>query len=315
MKIDVHAHYVPESCADLVTGQLTDAGQPPGVADSMSDLKERFDHMDERGVDVELVSVPPWLANPDPATAKRLNDAAAEAVAAHPDRLTGLATVPMQEPEAAAAELERCVKELGFRGLEILTNVGGENLHEARFAPLYRKMQELDVAAFVHPQNVVGAQDRLRPFYLTNFIGNPTDTAIAAACLIFGGVLQEMPRLRFVLAHGGGTCPLLRGRWEHGWQMKSEGPRIIHRPPSEFFRLLYFDTLTHSTPALNYLVETVGVERVMIGTDYPFNMGDFAPVSTVAALPHVSDAQKAAIYGDNAVRVFGLDPALLSTAQ
>ena len=312
MKIDVHAHFVPESCADLIADRVTDAGLPPGVIDSMSDLDVRLRHMDERGVDIELVSTPPWLTNPDAQTARRLNDAFAEAIAPHPDRFIGLADTPMQDPEAAAAELERCVKELGFRGLEILTNVEGENLHEARFAPLYRKMVELDVPAFVHPQNVVGAADRLKPFYLTNFIGNPTDTAIAAACLIFGGVLKEMPTLKFVLAHGGGSCPFLRGRWEHGWNMRAEGERIIERPPSEYFSKLYFDTLTHSIPALNYLVETVGYERVMVGTDYPFNMGDFAPIKTVAALPHASDAQKAAIFGDNAVRAFGLDPALLS---
>ena len=121
----------------------------------------------------------------------------------------------MQEPEAAAAELERCVKELGFRGLEILTNVKSENLHLPRFALLYRKMQELDVAVFVHPQNVLGA-DRLGQFFMNNIIGNPSDTSVAAGCLIFGSVLEEMPGLRFVLAHGGGTCPLLRGRSEAG---------------------------------------------------------------------------------------------------
>ena len=153
----------------------------------------------------------------------------------------------MQEPEAAAAELERCIKELGFRGLEILTNVQGENLHSARFAPLYRKMQELDVAAFVHPQNVLG-QDRLGQFFMNNIIGNPSDTAVAAGCLIFGGVLEEMPDLRFVLAHGGGTCPLLRGRWEHAWRQHLILETQIPRPPSEYFSKLYFDTLTHSTP-------------------------------------------------------------------
>ena len=139
MKIDVHAHFVPESCADLLAGRVTDAGRPPGVIDDMSDLDVRLRHMDERGVDIELVSSPPWLANPAPETARRLNDAVAESIQPHPDRLIALADVPMQEPEVAAAELERCVKELGFRGLEILTNVEGENLHEARFAPLYRK--------------------------------------------------------------------------------------------------------------------------------------------------------------------------------
>ena len=276
------------------------------MRDSISDLDARLLDMSERGVDIELVSTPPWVANADPATVRRVNDATAEAIAAHPDRLIGLATVALQEPEIAAAELERCVKELGFRGVEILTNVNGENLHEARFAPFYHKMQELDVPAFVHPANVLGA-DRLRPFFLGNLIGNPTDTAVAAACLIFGGVLAELPRLKFVLAHGGGTCPLLRGRWEHAWRMGLVEPAVIQRPPSEYFRLLYFDSLTHGIPALNYLVDTVGAERVMLGSDYPFGMGDFTPPSTVASLPHASDTEKEAMYSGNAIRVFGLE--------
>jgi len=234
-----------------------------------------------------------------------MNDATAEAIAGS-ERFIGLATLPMQEPEAAVAELERCIKELGFRGLEILTNVQGENLHASRFAPLYRKMQELDVAAFVHPQNVLG-QDRLSEFFMNNIIGNPSDTAVAAGCLIFGGVLEEMPDLRFVLAHGGGTCPMLRGRWEHAWRQHLVVETQISRPPSEYFSKLYFDTLTHSTPVLNYLVETVGHERLMLGSDYPFGMGDYTPPVSVQAVPHLTDAQREAIYSENAIRVFGLN--------
>ena len=303
MRIDVHAHFIPESCVDL--DRRGGAGPAANRRDSLSDLDVRLRDMTERGVDMQLVSTPPWVANCDPATARRVNDATADAIAGRRDRLTGLATVPLNEPEAAAAELERCVKELGFRGAEILTNVRGENLNSARFGPFYRKMQELDAAVFVHPGNTLGG-DRLSDFFLGNLIGNPTDTAVAAASLIFGGVLAEMPRLKFVLAHGGGSCPLLRGRWEHAWRLGLVEQAAIQRPPSEYFRLLYFDTLTHSVPALNYLVETAGVERVMLGSDYPFGMGDFTPPRTVEALPHASDADREAIYSGNAVRVFGL---------
>ena len=303
MRIDVHAHYVPESCTDLPGAGGSPFGPAANMRDSVSDLDQRIRDMDERGTDVQLVSCPPWMQNLEPGACRRLNDATAEAIAGS-DRFFALATVPMQEPEAAAAELERCVRELGFRGVEILTNVHGENLHQARFAPFYRKMAELDVAAFVHPQNVLGAE-RLGQFFLTNLIGNPTETAVAAACLIFGGVLAEMPGLRFVLAHGGGTCPVLRGRWEHAWRQRLVETAIA-RPPSEYFRLLYFDSLTHSVPALNYLVETAGPERVMLGSDYPFGMGDYTPAVSVAALPHLSDAERDAIYSENAVRVFGL---------
>ena len=262
--------------------------------------------MDQRGLDVQLLSPPPWIVNGDLASVERVNDAIAADADARRDRFIGMATIPMQEPEEAARELERCVKELGLHGVELLTNVHGENLHQARFAPVYRKMVELDVAAFVHPQNVLG-RDRLSEFFMVNIVGNPTDTAVAAGCLVFGGVLAEMPSLRFVLAHGGGTCPLLRGRWEHAWEEGLIEDAVITRPPSEYIRLLYFDSLTHSVPALNHLVETMGSDRVMLGSDYPFGMGDYTPPVSVAALPHLSDAQREAIHGENAIRVFGLE--------
>ena len=149
--------------------------------------------------------------------------------------------------------------------------------------------------------------DRLRPFFLNNLIGNPTDTAVAAACLIFGGVLEELPSLNFVLAHGGGTCPLLRGRWEHAWRQHLVEDTLITRPPSESFRKLYFDTLTHSVPALNALVEQAGADRLMLGSDYPFGMGDYTPPQSVQALAHTSEADKELIYSGNAIRVFGLN--------
>jgi aminocarboxymuconate-semialdehyde decarboxylase len=159
------------------------------------------------------------------------------------------------------------------------------------------------VPVFIHPSNVLGA-DRLRSYYLQNLIGNPSDTAVAAASLIFGGVLKEFPRLKFYLSHGGGSCPYLRGRWEHGWQVRPEARANIDRPPSDYFRLLCFDSLVHSVPALNFLVETVGPGRVMMGTDYPFDMGDRDPVKTVASLPHLSDDQKEMIFGSNAAALF-----------
>jgi aminocarboxymuconate-semialdehyde decarboxylase len=166
----------------------------------------------------------------------------------------------------------------------------------------------LDVPVFIHPSNVLGG-DRLRRYHLQNLIGNPSDTAVAAASLIFGGVLKEFPRLKFYLAHGGGSCPLLRGRWDHGWRVRPEARANIERPPHDYFRLLHFDSLVHSVPALNFLAETVGAERVMMGTDYPFDMGDRDPVKTIASLPHLSDNQKEMIFGGNAAALFKIGTA------
>lgn len=302
MKIDVHAHYIPESCLELVG-----MGPEPGaLVGDITDLGKRLRDMDAMGVDIQAVS--PWLGflNRDLATARRMNDGIAQAVRLHPNRFVGLAVVPMSSPTEAAAELERAVKELGMRGLGIASNVDGRNLDDQEFAPFYSKVQELDVPVFIHPANVLG-MDRMGSYHLGNLLGNPTDTAAAAASLIFGGVLKEFPRIKFYLAHGGGSCPFLRGRWEHGWRIRQEARANIDKPPSEYFRLLYFDSLLHSVPALNYLVETVGVERVMLGTDYPFDMGDHDPVKTIASLPHLSDGQKEQIFGGNAAALFKID--------
>lgn len=301
MRIDVHAHYHPASCLDLSNTM----GRAANVADAITDLGLRIADMDARGVDIELVSVPPWLGEYDLAECQRLNEGIAEAAAAHPKRLVGLATVPLHEPEQAAAELERCVRELGFRGAEILTNVRGANLHEPRFAPFYAKMQELDVPAFIHPQSVLGAADRLAVFYMANFVGNPHDTGIAAASLIFGGVLAEFPRLKLVLAHGGGSCPFLVGRWDHGWRSGVATGSTVPDAPSEYLRRLHFDTITHDRAALEYLVDKVGTGHVHLGTDYPFVMGDQDPVGTIMALEH-TDAEREAMLGGNAAELFGV---------
>jgi aminocarboxymuconate-semialdehyde decarboxylase len=325
LKIDVHAHYVPEKCLDA-EAKATDghihgmrivqegsrqvaytnnarnlALDPPQIYS----IERRLKDMATQWVDMQVLSVPPFLFfyATGPAQClelcQKINNALAETVQNYPDRFVALANLPMQEPEMAARELERSVRELGLRGAEICSNINGKNLDDKSFVPFYAKLQQLDVPVFIHPSNVLGA-DRLRPYHLQNLIGNPSDTAVAAASLIFGGVLKEFPRLKFYLAHGGGSCPYLRGRWEHGWQVRPEARANIDRPPSDYFRLLCFDSLVHSVPALNFLVETVGPARVMMGTDYPFDMGDRDPVKTVASLPHLSDDQKEMIFGANA---------------
>ncbi len=302
MKIDIHAHYIPESCLELPGEDRSLAA----LTGDLTDLGKRLQDMDTAWVDVQAVSPSPRFLNRDLAVARLMNDGIARAVNLHPNRFVGIAAVPMSSPAEAASELERAIRELDLRGVEIGSNVGGTNLDAKEFAPFYAKVQELDVPVFIHPVEVLG-MDRLHSYYLGNLLGNPTDTAVAAASLIFGGVLKEFPRLKFCLAHGGGSGPYLRGRWEHGWRVRQEPKVTIDRPPSEYFKLLLFDTLAHSTPALNYLVETVGAERVLMGTDYPFDMGDDDPVSTVAALPHASDSQKELIYRGNAAALLKMD--------
>jgi aminocarboxymuconate-semialdehyde decarboxylase len=328
LKIDVHAHHVPQQCIGEVrdnagrtyglrivqegshqmpyTGNARSIGFEP---EQIYSIERRLRDMSSQAADMQVLSVPPFFFfyAIDPAQSlelcRKINDAFAETVRNYPRRFVALANLPMQDPNMEARELERSVRELGLRGAEICSNVNGKNLDDKSLAPFYAKLQELDVPVFIHPSNVLGSE-RLRGYHLQNLIGNPSDTAVAAASLIFGGVLKEFPRLKFYLAHGGGSCPFIRGRWDHGWRVRPEARANIDRSPSDYFRLLRFDSLVHSVPALNYLVETVGAARVMMGSDYPFDMGDKNPANDIAALPHLSDDQKEMIFGENAATLF-----------
>lgn len=188
-----------------------------------------------------------------------------------------LANVPMQDASAAAKELERAVSRHGFRGAMIATNVAGANLDEARFDPFWQKAQELGVPVILHPFAVIGP-DRLERFYLNNAIGNPTDTTIAAASLIFGGVLDRFPDLQIVLMHGGGFLPYQYGRFDAAHTVRPEPKSNGAGLPHDYLRRFLFDTIVFSPRVLRYLIETVGADRVVLGTDYPFDMGDYVPL-------------------------------------
>ena len=331
--IDVHTHFLHESSVAfidratstyavrikepasdevLLHRDLVAAGFDP---EQLFRPERRREDMRRQGIDIQVISAPPPIAffyDGEPERSARLcrivNDGFARLVSEDADHFVGLATVPLQSPDEAVRELDRAIRELGLRGVEIGTHIGGVDLDAREFGPFYTRLQELQVPLFIHSTNA-GALGgaRMDRYYLSNLLGNPTEDAMAAASLIFGGVLAEFPALKVYLAHGGGSCPFLRGRWEHGWHVRPEAKLHIQRPPSEYFARLRFDSLTHGGPALNYLVETVGPERVMLGTDYPYAMGDPDPVKTIAALPHLSDRERQLILGDNAALLFGLE--------
>jgi len=319
MKIDVHAHMIPEAFVDgdEVRFPLDGTGEvhtrplrPVNFErETMFNVERRLRDMDERNVDMHVLSLQPlftYSLPPDQGlrVSRSINNAFAEVVSKNPSRFIALADLPMHSPEDAARELERAVKDLGLRGAEICSQINGKNLDDASLRPFYEKMQELDVPVFIHPAGVPGIEDRLGRYYLTNLIGNPMDTTIAAASLIFGGVLKEFPRLKFYLAHAGGACPYIRGRWDHGWRVRQEGKQFIDKLPSEYLRLLYFDCLAHGGASLDFLVRTMGPERVMLGSDYPFDMSDTDPVKTIASLAHFSNAEKELMFGGNAQQLF-----------
>ena len=313
MNIDVHAHYVPLDSLKVASeigrrqglklekeerGRevVTRDGRPllTRLKAEFSDLALRLSIMDHQGVDMQVISPASsyffyWMPVSEGLEfARWLNDSLAEAVAKHPERLVALASVPMQDSAKAAAELERAMTKLGIRGAEIASNIGGRYFDDPGFDPFWEAAQALDAVIFVHPNQVVGA-DRMKEFNLANLIGNPTDTSLAFAKLIFGGVLERFPRLKLLLAHAGGFLPYTWGRLDRGYRIQDSSTAKISKSPGEYLKLLYFDTITHSRMALEYLVANFGADHVLLGSDYPYDMGDPEPVATLAAIGVNSD--------------------------
>jgi aminocarboxymuconate-semialdehyde decarboxylase len=313
MNIDVHAHYVPPDSLKVASeigrhqglklekkergrDVVTRDGRPllTQLKAEFSDLDLRLSIMDHQGVDMQVISPASsyffyWMPVSEGLEfARWLNDSLAEAVAKHPERLVALASVPMQDSAKAAAELERAMTKLGMRGVEIASNIGGRYFDDPGFDPFWQAAQALDAVIFVHPNQVVGA-DRMKEFNLANLIGNPTDTSLAFAKLIFGGVLERFPRLKLLLAHAGGFLPYTWGRLDRGYRIQDSSTAKISKSPGEYLKLLYFDTITHSRMALEYLVANFGADHVLLGSDYPYDMGDPEPVATLAAIGVDSD--------------------------
>jgi aminocarboxymuconate-semialdehyde decarboxylase len=324
--VDIHAHFVPEGYLRLIEaegqgygvrllprpeGPLIMVGSVPSgpITPAHHDLDYRLRTMDRQGVTVQALSLmPPMAYWADADLGRRLagvvNDAMAEAIRAHPDRLVGLATLPLQAPEAAVAEVDRAVGKLGLRGVYVGTNVRGRDLDDPTFLAVFARVADLGVPLFLHPLNVLGGQ-RVGAYYLHNLLGNPYDTAVAAARLVFGGVLDRLPSLRVCLPHAGGALPYLLGRLDQGYRVRPEC-RHLPRPPSAYLDRFYFDTIAHAPDALEYLIGRVGADRVMLGSDYCFDMGYDDPVGALGAVRPLSAVDRRRILGGNALRLLGL---------
>ena len=274
------------------------------------DIARRLKDMDAMAVDMQVLSATPqtYFYDREPALAAAAaaiqNDQIATLVKAEPDRFAGIATLPMQDGERAAAELRRAMTALGLKGAMIGSNVQGRNLDDPSLEPLWKTAEELGAFIFIHPTTVAGA-DRLKSYYLTNLVGNPLDTTIAAACLVFGGVFERYPKLKVCLAHGGGYVPYQAGRWAHGWQVRPEPKRNIAKRPDDVVDKFLYDTITHGRPALEYLISRAGVPRVMLGSDYPYDMAMLDCVRSVEALS-IGGADKASILAGRARDVIGI---------
>ena len=269
------------------------------------DVDVRLRSMNAQGVTVHALSLmPPMVYWADGALGLRLarlvNDAMAEAARRHPDRFVVLATLPMQNPAAAVNEVNRAVTELSCRGIYLGTNVRGKELTDASFLPVFERIHALGVPIFLHPLNVIGAE-RLANYHLHNLLGNPFDTTVAAANLIFSGHLDRFPKLNICLPHAGGALPYLIGRLNHGWKVREEC-RALKKSPSSYLRRFTYDTISHAPESLDYLIKLVGADRVMLGSDYCFDMGYERPVEVVTALKLSRNDREKILHG-NAARL------------
>lgn len=279
---------------------------------ALGSLDERVARMDRMGVDIQAVSPSPqqfyWAEPPLGARLSRLqNEHIAAMVAERPGRLVGLGSVPLQDPAAAVTELEHLVSDLGLRGVQISTYVAGREVGDPGFEPFWEAAEALGAVVFMHPLGFSHGE-RLREFYLNNAIAHPVESAIAIAGLVFNGVLHRHPALKLVVAHGGGYLPFHPGRLDHAWKVRPECRDHIDRPPSEYLRQISVDTVVYTPESVARLVEFLGVEHVLLGTDYPFDMGEEDPVGLVERTPGLSPADRALLCGGNAARLLGLSP-------
>ena len=323
--IDIHAHYFPQGYFDVMNaagarfngefrtdGQTfsfkTPAGANGGLPMKFIDVKQRLAEMDAEGVAVQALSLTtPMVYWADGETNHKLatawNDGAIAAHKANPGRFVVLATLPMLDRDRAIDELNRVAQLPGVRGVYMGTNINGNDLDDPVFEPILARIEALDLPIFLHPLQTIGGK-RVANYHLGNLIGNPLDTAIAAARLIFSGVLDRHPKLQVNLPHAGGVLPILIGRIDHGWKVRKEN-RHLAQAPSTYLRRFTYDTIAHSKPIMEFVISMVGADRVMIGSDYCFDMGYEQPVGFVDQL-NLSPEQRRMILGSNAAKVLKL---------
>jgi aminocarboxymuconate-semialdehyde decarboxylase len=329
--IDVHTHILPPRWDDWAA-RFGGSGWPRLVGDPTTqcrlylgetfnrnlgpdsfDPARRIIDMDMSGIERQVLSPPPplfcyWADGAAAAEFCRVqNDNIASVVARHPGRFVGAGTLPLQSPDLAVKELERVAQALSFPCVEIGGNVDGRDLDDQCLHPVWEAADALGIAIFVHPAAPVLGGERFRKYNLMQSLGFPLETALCMTRVIYGGLIERWPRLRWCVAHGGGAFPFVLGRVDHGWDVTEEGRASIPRKPSEYMRGIYVDTLTHSARGLRLILDVLGDERVVLGSDYPFRMGTRDPLGALAPLelePPALDRLR----GDNARAFLGMAP-------
>lgn len=333
LKIDLHTHVLPEDWPDLERrygygGFIRLVHHEPGrarmeldgkcfriVEDNTWSPERRIEECDRAGVDVQVLSTVPvmfsyWARPKDTLDlARRLNDHIATVVERYPTRFVGLGTVPLQDPQLAIEELERCVRQLKMPGLQIGSHVNAWNLDQPELMPFFRRAAELGAAVFVHPWDML-AKERMSKYWLQWLVGMPAETTLAICSMIFGGVLERLPQLRVAFAHGGGAFPGTLGRIEHGFNVRPDLCAVDNDVnPRDYLGRLYLDSLVHDAEALRYLVRLVGVRRIALGSDYPFPLGEHEPGALIESLHELTDEERQRMLSGTALEFLGLGAA------
>lgn len=329
VKIDIHTHIIPEHLprwADKFGygGFIHLDHHKPCCARMMKDdefFREiqsncwdpavRMHDCRHTHVDVQVLSTIPvmfhYWARPQDAldTSRFLNDHIAEVVQRYPKQFVGLGTIPMQSAELAVKEMERC-KQLGLAGIEIGTNVNDLNLNEPQFFPIYEAAQQLDMAVFVHPWNMMGTK-QISKYWLPWLVGMPAETTRAICSLIFGGVFERFPNIRFAFAHGGGSFPATIGRIEHGYHVRPDLTAVDNEVnPRDYLGHFYVDSLVHDPDMLHYIMKLVGEDKICVGSDYPFPLGEAVPGTDVENMNLPAHIRNKLMY-QNALNWLGIE--------
>ena len=328
--IDIHAHALIGKAEDIARQQdrwrreAQEASRLAGKESSehnqrlmqtaylagLTRIEARLAAMDAMGIDVQAVSPIPsqyhyWAERP---AAEKIvaavNDGIAAICRSRSDRFVGLGSIALQFPELAAEQLEHAIRELHLKGVIVATAVNGAELADPRFEVFWAKAEALGALVFIHPMGCsMGA--RLTPYYLSNVIGNPAETTVALAHLIFSGIFDRHPKLKIVAAHGGGYFPFYTARFDHGWRVRPEAHTCANAP-SSYLRKIWFDSLVYTPDQLEYLIRRAGAANVVLGTDFPFDMGMEHPVGPLNAVAEWSDDYRGMIHGRNTTQLLGL---------
>jgi aminocarboxymuconate-semialdehyde decarboxylase len=330
LTIDLHGHLLVPAVERLVADRPEKRAEPevqlramgaasvehnarvmlPEIGSKLTNLDQRLADLERMKIDVQVVSPIPtqyyYWADPDLARelVRTQNEAIAETCARAPQRLRGLGNVALQHADLSVEQLEYAVRRLGLAGVEISTTVNGLELADEKLEKFWAKAESLGALVFIHPMGT-SLGERVNRFYLQNLVGNPMETTLALSFLIFGGTLDRHPDVKIVAAHGGGYLPAYVTRSDHGHAVRPEA-RAMRRKPSEYLRGIWFDSLVYEPEALRRLVDVVGASQVVIGTDYPFDMGHYDVHGLVEAVPGLGEAERSAILGGNARLLLGL---------